>query len=142
MTFFERNRVSAAASYVSGTASRVGSIVDARGYDGVAFVTTLHAVAGSGAALKVQGGNAADQSDMADLEGVSISLLPAHAGWVMTMDIIKPTTRYLRLAVTKNGADVVAESASVVRYKGTSEPVQNVSGSGSYQVGYRSPVAA
>lgn len=120
ISFREKHRTALALVYGTGTATRNGLSIDVRGYEGVAFLVSMHAVAASGATLRIQGSN--NGSAWSNLDGVFAPLVTGFAGQGVLFDIVKPVCRYMRVAVTKDGENATAESAMAILYKGGSEP--------------------
>jgi len=83
-----------------------GVTVDMQGYDGVAFVLSVGAVATS-VDMKAQQGDASDGSDAADITGATITQLAGTDDNKVAVLDVKPgtyTKRYVRVVVTPVGA--------------------------------------
>lgn len=78
------------------------SVLDTQGANGARFLTAFGAiVAGAVTSVKIQQGNLADGSDMADLEGTSITVADDDDNQVVVHEIHNPRERYLRVVVLR-----------------------------------------
>ena len=126
--FSNLHRLEPALDYAEGTGSRLGAVIDTKGYDSVAFIVRLNAVAaGSNHSVVAQTGNEADGSDMADITPANHSVSEVDAGAIKLLDLTGLSKRYVRLSVTKDGANSSAESAIVALYGGQLTPVEQSS---------------
>lgn len=89
-----------------GTSAVNGSVVDSQHFDGVRFLAFLGAVTDGTPSLKVQGGAAADGSDMVDLEGTATTGAATDDNKVLLVDVLRPRAayRYLRCVLTRGGS--------------------------------------
>lgn len=126
MTLSERTKITPALAYAAGTADRTGVAIDARGFDRVQFLLSVHAVAGSGHVGRIQGSN--DGVTWTNLSGVTWMISTVHVGTGQAYEIVRPACRYLRLSIDKNGTDATAESAVAIRGGANSEPTTWTSG--------------
>lgn len=107
----------------TGSASRNGVALDVRGYAGAAFVVHFGTVAaGSDHSVVLQGSN--DGTNWSNLSGWTYAVAAALSDTVAIVDVGRPRHRYLRLAITKDGANASTESAVAYRYHANREPVE------------------
>lgn len=102
-SFLEKNtvRLHAAAAGSAGTAVN-GTVFDSQGFESVVFLVSI-ATANAGNFLKVQQGDLADGSDMADLAGSAV--VAAANGQVVVAEVCRPSKRYLRGQIVRAGAN-------------------------------------
>lgn len=118
--FLERNevRLSIAGAISAGTAVN-GAVLDLAGIDGAAFFATI-ATANVGNFLKLQAGDLADGSDMADVAG---SRVVADAnGSVVGVEVSKLRFRYCRPVIVRAGANTVTGDIYAVRINSYIQP--------------------
>jgi hypothetical protein len=98
--------------------TQYGDVIDAWGWEAISFTVYLGALAaGALTTLKVQYGNAANGSDMADIPNSSLSVPQATGGglvWLLP-EIYRPTKRYLRAAVVRGGTGSIAINSGQVQ---------------------------
>lgn len=118
-------KVSTALDYASGTAAREGAGLDMSLFQGVMMIVKAAAVA-AGATYTIK----AQQSDddgvadgYSDLLGTSQTIAADDDDQIFIIDLIKPIKRYVRLYVSKDGANTCAESAVYVQYDARELPV-------------------
>lgn len=117
-------KISTALDYASGSADRSGAVLDMQGFEGVAMVVKFATIAaGATTSIKAQQGTAADGSDMADLAGTAISVAADDDDQVFVIDLVKPTKRYVRVVVDKDGSNSTAEVALYLQYGAHDKPV-------------------
>ena len=76
--------------------------------------------------LKVQQGDLADGSDMADLEGsLHTALADADGNKCLVTDVFRPQKRYVRPVVTRGTANAVIDGVIALQYSARTEPVAN-----------------
>jgi hypothetical protein len=92
------------------------------GFDGVAFVSAL-GTANAGNYFKVQGGNASDDSDMADIAGSKY--VPASNALGVMITVEKSPFRYLRLVAIRAGATTTVEPVNAIQYHCHQAPQTN-----------------
>jgi hypothetical protein len=113
-----------------------GIVIDTAGYEAVLFLLYVGAiVSGGSATLQVQYGTQANGSDMANVpvptipetyntsgsSAVSIPATGASEGW-LSVELHRPTKRYVRIAVTRTAQNVTLNGAFVLMAKGTLQP--------------------
>lgn len=89
----------------AGTAITTLPLVDQAGFTSCVFEVVLGTLTAGQTAgvLKVQGGNKADGSDLADLNGVTVTVADTSASKLVTLEISGPVNvRYLKLVFTRN----------------------------------------
>ena len=93
----------AVAPAAAGTTAVNGNVIDCNGFESVAFVVQFGAItAGAVTAVKVQQGDAADGSDMADVPGATVDVLEASSNkGVFSAEVHRPRKRYLRVVVAR-----------------------------------------
>ncbi|RYX81050.1 hypothetical protein EON83_25835 [bacterium] len=98
------------------------ALLDTSSGDSCSFLLTMGAIAANGVVVvKLQGGNLADGSDMADIlpppvgsgqtaPPATLTLAPADANSMQLLEVHRPTTKYIRVVLTRTVAnsDVVA----------------------------------
>ena len=110
--FLTRVQKRLALAYASGNADRTGAIMDMSGSNGITATVTMAAIAGGAVTtFKMQQGDLANGSDMSDLLGSGISIADDDDDQVFVSEIFKPTKRYVRMFMDKDGANNTAESA-------------------------------
>ena len=112
---------------VAGTSNQNGSVIDMSGFEGVQFIALFGALTATQVtSLKVQQGNLADGSDMADLAGSSHTALGDTDGnKCLVTDIFRPQKRYVRPIVTRGTANAVIDGVIALQYSPRVEPVTN-----------------
>ncbi len=125
INFSKEAKITTALDYVSGTASRDGAGLDMQGYDSVAMIVKFAAIAaGATTSIKAQQSSDDGSSDAySDLEGTAQTVAADDDNQVFVIDLVRPTKRYVRLVVTKDGANAAAESAIYVQYGAKDLPV-------------------
>lgn len=121
--FLERNdvRINAVAAASAGTAVN-GAVVSLAGFDGAAFFGTI-ATANAGNFMKLQAGNAADGSDMADVAG---SKVVADAnGSVVGIEVNRLGYLYARPVMVRAGANTATGEIYCVRFNAATQPTNN-----------------
>lgn len=117
-------KITVGLAYATGTADRVGAVLDMKGYDGVLMICTLGAVAtGAVTNIKAQQGAAANMSDAADLIGSSVAIADDDDSKIKYIDIHRPRERYVRAYVDKDATNACAETVTYIQYRGRERPV-------------------
>lgn len=117
-------KVSTALDYASANATRNGAILDMAGFEGVMVIVKFAVIAaGAATVVKMQQDTAVGGGTMADLLGTGITVADDDDDQVFIIDLVKPIERYVRVVVTKDGANASAESAVYVQYGARVEPV-------------------
>ena len=118
-------KVSTALDYATGTAAREGAGLDMSLFQGVMMIVKVIAV-GAGATYTIK----AQQSDddaatdaYSDLEGTSQTIADSDDDQIFIIDLVKPIKRYVRLYVSKDGANTCSEAAVYVQYDARELPV-------------------
>jgi hypothetical protein len=107
----------------AGTANVNSSVIDMQGFEGAVFILsfgTITATAVSG--LKLQQGDKADGSDMADIAGTALAMADTGSNKVLVSDLYKPQKRYVRLVATRGTANAVIDSAIAIQYEARITP--------------------
>ena len=107
----------------AGTTDIEGSIIDTAGFEGVAFIAQLGAiVSGAVTSLKVKVGDAANLSDAADVDGLTLTVADTDDDDIKVLDYRRPSGRYVRL-VCDRGTQNAAISAIAALYGSRDQPV-------------------
>jgi hypothetical protein len=105
--------------------TQTGNVIDTAGFEAIAYQVSLGTLsAGAVTTIKLQEGNAANGSDMADVTGSSISVPQATGSnslW-WSAEVVRPTKRYSRVAVVRATGNAVINGANVVMARGANEP--------------------
>ncbi len=96
-------------------------------FEGVQFVALFGALtAGQVTSLKVQQGNLADGSDMADLAGnAHAALADTDANKCLVTDVFRPQKRYVRAVVTRGTANAAIDGVIALQYGSRVKPTTN-----------------
>jgi hypothetical protein len=109
-------------STAAGTTAVNGAHVDMSGYDGVLFLLCVGALTATQVTgMKAQGGNAANDSDMADLAGTAnaFAFADGDSNRMLALEIYRPTGfRYIRPVVTRGTANAALDAVVAVQYQG------------------------
>ena len=126
MDLLKNIKVTTALDYASGTASRNGATLDMKGYEGVLMVVKFATIAASAAGdIHAEQGAESDLSDAADLEGTKIAVADDDDNQIFIIDLCKPQERYVRVVVTKDGSNAMAEDAVYIQYGAKKYPIDN-----------------
>lgn len=104
--------------------TQAGITIDTAGYEAILFGVYLGTITASAVTtIKVQAGDAANGSDMADISGASVSVPDTGDDklWLAT-EIYRPTKRYLRVAVVRSTANVVINGGFVLMGRSAIQP--------------------
>jgi hypothetical protein len=114
----------AMAHEAAGTTQQVGSTIDTYGYQGAAFVFLYGALTATQVTnAKLQGGNASNGSDAADLANShTANLLDSQSDTVQVIDCYRSPFRYLTPVVNRGTANAEVLGVLVVLYNGESMP--------------------
>lgn len=114
-------------SVAAGTSLQEGSVIDMSGFEGVQFIALFGALTPNQAtSLKVQQGDLADGSDMADLAGSAhTALADADGNKCLVTDVFRPQKRYVRPVVTRGTANAVIDGVIALQYSPRVKPVTN-----------------
>jgi len=117
-------KVTTALDYGSGTANRNGATLDMQGWDGVLAIVK-HATIAPSAVGDIHWEQDTDSAmgTAADLTGTAIAVAADDDNELWVSELYRPLKRYVRLVVTKNGANAQAESVIYVQYRGSKCPV-------------------
>jgi hypothetical protein len=112
-------------SVAAGTTNQNGSVIDMAGFEGVQFIALFGALTATQiTSLKVQQGDLADGSDMADLEdSLHTALADADGNKCLVTDVFRPQKRYVRPVVTRGTANAVIDGVVALQYSARTEPV-------------------
>lgn len=99
-----------------------GTVLDMKGYEGVAFYAIIAKGEAVSIDLKVQGGDLADGSDAADLAGTLVAADPAvGTDGQAFVDVYRPIHRYVRPAAVSADATTPPAIAIVAMQYGAHE---------------------
>lgn len=119
-------KLTAALDYASGTATRNGATLDMAGFESVMVVMTLATIAASAVGdIHMEQDSASGFGTGADLAGTAIAVAADDDNQIFIIDLVKPTERYVRAVVTKNGSNAQAESVVYIQYSGKKRPEVN-----------------
>jgi len=115
-SILSNNRVLMTAATVAGSSTLTGPVIDMQGFEEITFDVLLGALTSGQTlgVLKVQGGNAANGSDMADLVGASLTVADADASKMEVLSVFRQQTRYVRLVFTRGSQ---AAAVQAITYK-------------------------
>jgi len=120
-------KITTALDYASGTADREGAALDMSGWDGVLMIVKTAAIeAGGTNSIKAQQGSTSTPAT--DVLGTSQTIADDDDNEIFYIDLYQPRERYVRLVVDKDGANVCAESAVYIQYKGRTAPTTHAAG--------------
>ncbi len=125
MNLSKESKIVTALDYASGTASRNGAACDMQGFEAVAMIVKFATIAvGATTSIKAQQSSDNGSADAySDLEGTGQTVAADDDNQVFVIDLVRPTKRYVRLVVTKDGANAAAESAIYLLYGAKDLPV-------------------
>lgn len=105
----------------AGTSAITGSTIDALGFRSILFLVHVGAVvSGAVTSFKLQHGDAANASDMADIEGSSQTIADDGDELIRYADLHRVTKRYARIVVSRGTQNATIGSAIALLY-GASE---------------------
>ena len=128
MNLANRTRVYVSANAAAaGTSAINGTAIDTQGFESVRFLAILGDVtATSVVTLKAQSGAASDGSDATDITGATTASFTAGASdadnKVLSLDVIKPTKRYVRPVLTRTTANAVVQAIIAELYGAHKNP--------------------
>jgi hypothetical protein len=110
----KRTRVMTSQS--AGTTTVNSSIIDTADFATTVFETLFGTcTTGQVTTIKVQGGNASDGSDMADLANSHITLADPGTGLMVVHEIVESVYRYLRLVVARSIQNVAIDGVVAIQ---------------------------
>ena len=111
----------------AGVTNQNGSVIDMSGFEGVQFIALFGALTATQVtSLKVQQGDLADGSDMADLEGSAhTALADVDGNKCLVTDLFRPEKRFVRAVVTRGTANAVIDGVIALQYRARVQPVAN-----------------
>jgi hypothetical protein len=115
----ESQRTRVINSTAAGTTNVNGTVLDMQGFESVLHEVMFGALTATQVtSIKIQGGNLANGSDMADLANTKVGpLLDTQSNFVLVSDIIKPVGfRYIRVVVVRGTANAVIDGAMATQY--------------------------
>jgi hypothetical protein len=114
-------------SVAAGTMNQNGSVIDMTGFEGVQFIALFGALTATQVtSLKVQQGDLADGSDMADLAGsLHTALADTDGNKCLVTDLFRPQKRYVRAVVIRGTANAVIDGVVALQYSARVQPVTN-----------------
>jgi hypothetical protein len=102
-----------------------GLTIDTLDYESIVFLVYLGALsAGAVTTIQVQYGALANGTDMANIANGAVSVPQAsgsNLGW-LSVEVHRPTKRYMRVVVTRATANAVINGASVLMGRGGFRP--------------------
>lgn len=123
MEILKDMKVTTALDYASGTATRNGAILDMSGFEGVIAIVKCATIAGSAVGdIHWEQDTDSAGGTMADLTGTAIAIADNDDDQIFISDLNKPLERYVRIVVTKNGAQAQAEDAIYIQYGPAAKP--------------------
>lgn len=102
-----------------------GAVIDMQGFENIVFETLVGAVTAGQTlgTIKVQAGNVANGSDMADLAGATLTIADADTGKLEVIEVSRPTGfRYVRLVLTRNSQAAAISSVVYTQYHSHKQP--------------------
>lgn len=116
-------------AYASGTATRNGAAIDMSGFEeadiAVAFATIA---AGATVSIKAQSDTTSAFASAQDIAGTAQVVAADDDGEVFVINISNPPERYVRVVVTKDGANACAESATYCQFDPHEKPTTQGTG--------------
>lgn len=114
----------------AGTSAITGATLDMAGFDSVLALIPAGAVVVTGTAvIKWQGGELADNSDMADLEGTGISIADTDDDTLYFSELTpRPEHRYVRIVITRATANSTFGGIAYIQRGAHKVPVTHGSG--------------
>jgi hypothetical protein len=109
----------------AGTTVQNSTHVDMQGWDGVLFIVGIGALtAGQVTNAKLQGGNAVNDSDQADLSTplASAALADGNSNISILLDLYRPQERYIRCVVNRATQNAVIDGVWAIQYQGEKIP--------------------
>jgi len=126
MNLGKNTYIRTALDYASGTADREGEIMDMQHAEAVLMIVKFATIAGGATtSVKAQSGTDATMTDAADLEDTGITVAADDDDQIFVIDLYRPTERYVRVYVDKDGSNAAAESAIYIKYGVRKAPVDN-----------------
>jgi hypothetical protein len=104
-----------------------GDTIDTAGYESIVFLVYLGTLtSGAVTTIKLQYGSASDASDMADITSGSVSVPQSTGGGKVwwSVEVHRPTKRYLRVCVVRATANAVINGAVVLMGRAAIQPTQ------------------
>lgn len=130
--FLASNRVERCMNaQAAGVTTLNGSAVANEGARSVTYQVALGAVVdGTASSVKLQQGELADSSDMADVSGATYTIVNDDDNKVVTLELIKPTKAYSRVVVVRATQNVTVDGAIAIlnheRINPVSQPTTTV----------------
>jgi len=119
----------------AGTTPVNGTVVDTQGYEGVAAIAQLGAVTATGVpTLKLQQGDLADGSDMADIVGAVAVGNDTMSGKCLGVEVHLPTKRYVRPVLIRATANTALNSILVQLFNASHTPVTQTDAAGAVSI--------
>ncbi len=123
------------AAGAAGTSAITGSTIDTDGFRSVLFLLHLGPIVTAAVtSFKIQHGDAADASDMADVQGSSQTVADDADNTIFYSDFYRVTKRYARIVVSRGTQNATIGSAVALLY--------NAAESGATQVAAGETIAA
>lgn len=108
----------------AGTTDATGDVIDTADCEGVIIVTGFGAItAGAVTSVKLQGGNASDGGDAADLAASHVTVADTDDSRVVVHDIFRPAQRYVRALVDRGTQNAVVDFQLAIKYGVKTQPV-------------------
>lgn len=108
----------------AGTSDVTSDVVDTAGYEGVRFIIGFGTItSGAVTSVKAQQGAASNGSDLADLEGTSITVADDDDNQIAVIDIRNPRERYVAAKVDRGTQNAVIDFVIAELYGARKMPV-------------------
>lgn len=119
-------KVSTALDFLAAAAAddRKGASLDMKGFESVLIIVKFSGIAaGAATSIKVQQSEDTNDAHFADLKGTGVAVADDDDDQLFLVDIVRPTERYIRVYVDKDGANATNECAIYVQYNARELPV-------------------
>lgn len=97
-------RIQALAAVAAGATVQTTSIIDTQGFHGAKFLIPIGSLTSgqTKGTVQVQGGQVSNGSDMANLQGVVLTIQDANANQWLVIDVCRCRMRYLQVVITRS----------------------------------------
>ena len=100
-----------------------GAVIDMQDFEGVMFAVAFGAIVpGAVTSVKLQGGSAADGSDMADLAGTGIAVADNADNAMALVECYQPQTRYVRVVISRATQNSTVDCITATLYSPRVKP--------------------
>jgi hypothetical protein len=98
--------------------------VDTSGFENVTFLAAFGViVAGAVTSVKAQQGDAADDSDMADIDGAAADVADDADNKVAVLEVVRPTKKFVRLVISRATQNATIDDVEAILTGGRKLPV-------------------